>query len=115
MPSGCKPLGRLPLEQRPGAAIALIAGTPPLIGRLQHEKNERIFDSEPSVANADGEEGPDGKKQKAAARVLDSLETNNASDVGSWSGAPIAEYDFRVHQMKTRLLTSSEKVKQYLV
>ncbi|KAJ4149904.1 hypothetical protein LMH87_010678 [Akanthomyces muscarius] len=68
---------------------------------------------EPSAADADGEEGPDGKKQKAAARVLDSLETGDVSDADSWSGAPIAEYDFRIYQIKTRLFTSSEEVTQY--
>lgn len=68
---------------------------------------------EPTIAEAGGDGGPDKKKQKAAARVLDSLETGDVSEADSWSGAPIAEYDFRIYQIKTRLFTSSEKVTQY--
>ncbi|KAJ3495005.1 hypothetical protein NLG97_g3698 [Lecanicillium saksenae] len=59
------------------------------------------------------DEGPDGKRQRAAAKVLDSLDTGEISDADSWSGAPIAEYDFRIYQIKTRLFTSSERVTQY--
>ncbi|KAJ6780475.1 hypothetical protein PWT90_11059 [Aphanocladium album] len=65
---------------------------------------------EPSTAD---DEGPDGKRQKAAAKVLDSLDTGEISDADSFSGAPIAEYDFRIYQIKTRLFTSSERVTQY--
>ncbi|EGX89810.1 hypothetical protein CCM_08063 [Cordyceps militaris CM01] len=69
--------------------------------------------SEASIADGEADDGPAGKKQKAAAKVLDSLETGEVSDADSWSGAPIAGYDFRIYQIKTRLFTSSEKVTQY--
>ncbi|OAA57302.1 hypothetical protein ISF_07223 [Cordyceps fumosorosea ARSEF 2679] len=59
------------------------------------------------------DQGPVGKKQKAAAKVLDSLETGEVSDADSVSGAPISKFDFRIYQIKTRLFTSSEKVTQY--
>ncbi|XWW97925.1 hypothetical protein V2A60_005921 [Cordyceps javanica] len=71
-----------------------------------------VFGDSPSGAVQPGTD--DGKKQKAAAKVLDSLETGEVSDADSWSGAPIAECDFRIYQIKTRLFTSSEKVTQYL-
>lgn len=47
-----------------------------------------------ATAEARGDGGPDRKTSKAAARVLDSLETGDVSEADSWSGAPIAEYDF---------------------
>ncbi|KAM3471441.1 hypothetical protein MY8738_009325 [Beauveria namnaoensis] len=68
---------------------------------------------EARTTDGDVEEGPVGKKQKAAAKVLDSLETGEVSDADSWSRAPIAQFDFRIYQIKTRLFTSSEKVTQY--
>ncbi|KAK8145309.1 hypothetical protein G3M48_004637 [Beauveria asiatica] len=70
---------------------------------------------EPPTVDTDSDRGPDQKKQKAAARVLDSLETGEVSDVDSWSGAPIAEYDFGIYQIKTRLFFSSGNVTQYWV
>ncbi|KAM3554741.1 hypothetical protein MY1884_005960 [Beauveria asiatica] len=54
---------------------------------------------EPSTAEsaaAAADEDPVRKKQKAAAKVPDSLETGEVSDTDSCSGAPIDEYDFRI-------------------
>ncbi|OAA38033.1 hypothetical protein ISF_09900 [Cordyceps fumosorosea ARSEF 2679] len=65
------------------------------------------------VDPVDVNQGPVGKKQKAAAKVLDSLETGEVSDADSVSGSAISEFDFRICQIKTRLFTSSEKVTQY--
>lgn len=57
--------------------------------------------------------GPDEKRQKAAAKVLDSLETGEVSEADSYCNAPIGKHDFRIYQIKTRLFTTSERVTQY--
>ncbi|KAM0664357.1 hypothetical protein ACQRIU_006940 [Beauveria bassiana] len=121
--SGFKSIGRpygikMP-RQRAGSA-----NEAPSAHRSRKRKSPHSYDApsapadsigEPRTVDTDADRGPDQKKQKAAARVLDSLETGEVSDVDSWSGAPIAEYDFGIYQIKTRLFISSGNVTQYWV
>ncbi|OAA50253.1 hypothetical protein ISF_09383 [Cordyceps fumosorosea ARSEF 2679] len=70
--------------------------------------------AKPLTANPfDADQDPEGKKQQAVTKVLDSLKTGEVSDADSVSGATISGFDFRIYQIKTRLFTSSEKATQY--
>ncbi|KAM3565372.1 hypothetical protein ARSEF4850_001408 [Beauveria asiatica] len=121
--SGFKSIGR-PSGIKMPRRRAGSANEAPSAHRSRKRKSPHSYDApsapadsvgEPRTVDTDADRGPNQKRQKAVARVLDSLETGEVSDVDSWSGAPIAEYDFGIYQIKTRLFISSGNVTQYWV
>ncbi|KAM0744632.1 hypothetical protein ACQRIT_000016 [Beauveria bassiana] len=121
--SGFKSIGRPPGIKMPRRKAGS-ADEAPSAHRSRKRKSPHSYGApmpsadlvgEPPTIDTDADQGPDQKKQKATARVLDSLETGEVSDVDSWSGAPIAEYDFSIYQIKTRLFISSGNMTQYWV
>lgn len=66
------------------------------------------------TAESAGDERRHGdRRQEEVVSVLNSLETEEVSDTDSFSGDAILDLDFRLYQVKSRVLTSSEEVTQY--